>query len=172
MQIRNSESSDVAKIFELYRLGTAYMKSKGQVYWPEFPLELIETEIQEKRQWKILIDGQIACIWATTHSDALIWAEKNSDPAVYIHRIATNPNFRGQNLVRKIVDWADEYAEKNNLSFIRMDTVGYNKGLIKHYTKLGFEFLGTTKLRDTSGLPDHYNQGDVCLFQRQVSTRH
>lgn len=168
MKIKNSDFNDVTKIFELYRIATEYMKSKNQVSWPEFPKALIDKEIEEKRQWKILIDGKIACIWATTLNDELIWGKENNDPSVYIHRIATNPGFRGQNLVKKIVDWADEYGISNNLKFIRMDTVGFNEGLINHYKKLGFDFLGTKRLKNTNGLPNHYNDGEVCLFQREI----
>ncbi len=168
MQIKNSNLKDLTSIFELYRIATAYMKSKKQVAWPEFPTDLIESEILDKRQWKMVIDEQIACIWATTLNDELIWGKENSVPSVYIHRIATDPHFRGQNLVQKIVNWAEEYCITNRLKFIRMDTVGLNEGLIKHYQKHGFDFLGTKKLVNTTGLPAHYNDGDVCLFQREV----
>ena len=169
MEVKNSTLNDVKNIFELYRIATDFMKSKNQVSWPEFPQELIESEIQNKMQWKIETDDQIACIWATTLSDELIWGEKNNTPSLYIHRIATNPNFRGQNLVGKIVAWADTFCRDNDLKFVRMDTVGLNEGLIKHYTKLGFNFLGSNTLKITDGLPDHYKEGPVCLFQRAVN---
>ncbi len=168
MQIENSTLQDLAKIFELYRIATDFMKSKKQVSWPEFSKELIVDEIQNKRQWKITIENQIACIWATTRNDELIWGKDNKEPSIYIHRIATNQDFRGQNLAKNIVNWADEYGVTHDLEYIRMDTVGYNEGLIKHYKKIGFEFLGTKELTDTTGLPDHYNDDVVCLFQREI----
>lgn len=168
MKIENSQLIDVSKIFDLYRIATAYMKSKNQVHWPEFSKELIVNEIEENRQWKLLIDEQIACIWATTLSDELIWGNKNNEPSLYIHRIATNPDFRGQNLVKKIIDWANEFGKNKNLKFIRMDTVGLNKGLIGHYEKLGFQFLGTKELENTNGLPAHYKDGEVCYFQKEI----
>jgi len=168
MEIRNSELSDVNTIFEFYRMATAYMKSQKQVSWPDFPRELIEAEISAKRQWKLIKENQIAGIWATTLEDELIWEKENNDPAVYIHRIATHPDFRGQNLVKHIIDWADKYGVINQLKFIRMDTVGFNEGLIKHYKKMGFDFLGMRKLKNTTGLPDHYNDGEVCFFQREL----
>ncbi|MFK7810009.1 MAG: GNAT family N-acetyltransferase [Saprospiraceae bacterium] len=168
MQIKSSTPTDIKKIFDLYRIATAYMKSKNQVCWPEFPRSLIDKEIEEKRQWKILIDNQIACVWATTLNDELIWGKKNNTPALYIHRIAANPDFRGQNLVQEIVNWADDYCKRNDLKAIRMDTVGYNEGLINHYAKFGFEFLGMRKIEDASGLPGHYGEGEVCLFEREV----
>ena len=168
MKIENSKTEDLSKIVDLYRIATEYMKSKNQVHWPEFPKELILNEIEENRQWKLLIDGQIACIWATTLNDELIWGNKNNDPSMYIHRIATNPAFRGQNLVKKLIDWANEFGKTKSLKYIRMDTVGFNKGLINHYKKLGFQFLGTKKLENTDGLPAHYNDGEVCYFQKEI----
>ncbi len=168
MTIENSEQTDVPKIFDLYRIATNYMKSKNQVYWPEFPKELIINEIEENRQWKLLIDNQIACIWATALDDKLIWGDKNNEPSLYIHRIAASPDFRGQNLVKELILWANEHGKNKNLKYIRMDTVSINKGLIGHYEKLGFNFLGTKELENTDGLPDHYQAGDVCYFQKEI----
>ncbi len=169
MKIKNSELTDVPKIFDFYRIATDYMKSKNQVYWPKFPKELILKEIKENRQWKLLINGEIACIWATTLNDELIWGNKNNEPSLYIHRIATNPIFRGQNLVKNLIDWANEFGKNKNLKHIRMDTVGLNKGLISYYEKLGFEFLGTKEIENTNGLPEHYKDGEVCYFQKEIT---
>lgn len=168
MKILNSNTNDLEKIMELYRIATKFMIKKNQVSWPIFPEKMIIDEINNNKQWKLIIDGEIACIWANTLSDELIWGKTN-DTAVYIHRIATNPNFRGNNLMSKVVDWADNFCINNKLDFIRMDTVGFNKGLIKHYEKLGFDFLGTKELKNTNGLPDHYTKGPVCLFERKIT---
>lgn len=167
MIIKNSELTDVPKIFNLYRIATDYMKSKNQVYWPKFPIELILNEIKENRQWKLLIDEKIACIWATSLNDELIWGNKK-EPSLYIHRIATNPEFRGQNLVARLIEWANTFGKKKDLKFIRMDTVGMNKGLIEHYKKLGFDFLGVKRLEKTDGLPAHYKNGELCYFQKEI----
>jgi GNAT superfamily N-acetyltransferase len=165
MDIENSSSKDIDEIFRIYEIARNFQKTKGAVLWPIFERTLIETEISEKRQWKILIDNQIACVWAITFTDPQIWEERNSDPSIYIHRIATNPNFRGKNLAEAIVKWAKNYAKENNKQFIRMDTVGENKGLISYYEKCGFDFLGLLKLKNTSYLPAHYNNATVSLFE-------
>lgn len=168
MQISNSTINDIDEIFRLYRIATAYMATKNSVRWPEFERSIVETEIKEHHQWKMMEGDTIVCVWATTHSDPLIWEKRNDDPSVYIHRIATNPNYRGENLVLKIVEWAREYAIANNKKFVRLDTVGENKGLIKHYTKCGFNFLGLHKLKQTTGLPAHYENASVSLFELPV----
>lgn len=168
MDIQNSNLTDCSSIFELYDFATAYMQSKNRVAWPEFDRDLILNEIYQRRQLKLLIDGRMACVWATALSDPLIWGLEEITPSLYLHRIATHPDFRGQGLAQQVVDWADGYCRKNSLRYVRLDTVGLNQGLIALYTKLGFEFLGAQELEETDGLPEHYKQGPVCLFQRLV----
>ncbi|MFT5862940.1 MAG: hypothetical protein ACI828_001594 [Flavobacteriales bacterium] len=168
MKIKNSEVEDMDTIFSLYKIATDFQKKKSVVPWPDFDKELIEKEIREKRQWKIVIDGKIACVWATTDTDAQIWLKRNDDPAIYIHRISTNPNFRGQNLVKEIAKWSRVFAKENNKKYVRMDTVGENFGLINHYINCGFDFLGLSQLKETSALPAHYQNATVSLFQIRV----
>ena len=166
MTVKNSTNENIPEIFRLYRLASAYQKSvNAVVVWGEFDASLIEREIAEKRQWKLLIDDKIACVWATTLSDEQIWEERNRDKAIYIHRIATNPAFRGQNFVFKIVEWAKEFGRANGFDYVRLDTVGENEKLIEYYTKAGFAFLGMFDLKDTGGLPAHYRGLPAALFE-------
>lgn len=166
MKIEVSTLNDLDEIFRLYKEATKYQKIKfPENQWPEFSRSLVVNELEEHRQFKIIINEQIACIWAVTFSDAEIWEEKNSDPAIYIHRIATSPLFRGHNFVSKIVGWAGEYAKQHNKEFIRLDTCGHNRKLISHYCNAGFDFLGIKKLSDPTGLPAHYIDADVCYFE-------
>ena len=168
MEIQNSSIEDVDFILELFRSATAYQKERFISHWPEFDREMVESEILENRQWKMIIHGEVVCIWATTFSDPLIWEDKDIDPSVYIHRITTNPNFRGKGLVKKIVEWSKNYATQNGMNFVRMDTVGENHKLIEHYTACGFDFLGLSRLKNTDGLPQHYHNAVVCLFELKL----
>ncbi|VAW11303.1 Acetyltransferase, GNAT family [hydrothermal vent metagenome] len=167
--ITNSTQQDIIEIFRLYELATVFQKIKfPENQWPKFDKGLIATEIKENRQFKYLIDDEIACIWAVTFSDPQIWEDKENDFSIYIHRIATNPDFRGNNFVEKIVEWSKNYAQKHDKRFIRMDTCGKNEGLIRHYSNCGFDFLGIKKLKDTSELPSHYHNADVCFFEIEL----
>jgi ribosomal protein S18 acetylase RimI-like enzyme len=168
MIIENSSIDDLEDIFKFYKIATEFQQTKNSTVWPTFSRELVVSEIENLCQWKIIIDNQIACVWAITFEDPLIWEEKNDDPSIYIHRIATNPAFRGQNLVGKIIKWAVAFAKENNKKFVRLDTVGENIGLINYYQKCGFEFLGLFKLENTNGLPAHYHNATVSLFELEV----
>lgn len=169
MTISNSTLADIPEIFRLYKLATDYQKISfpGNV-WPEFNYDFITKEVLENRQFKIMIDNEIACIWAITYNDAQIWEEKENNDAIYIHRIATNPGFRGKNFVQLIADWSKHFGKKENKRFIRMDTCGQNDRLINHYKNCGFQFLGMKKLKDSSGLQEHYQNAEVCYFEIEL----
>ncbi len=169
MKITNSTMGDIPEIFRLYKCATDYQKVAfpGNV-WPEFDQEIVKNEVLEKRQFKLMIENEIACVWVVTYSDSQIWEESDKDKAIYIHRIATNPNFRGKEFVKQIVVWAKDYATKNNKEYIRLDTCGDNKRLIQYYEKSGFNFLGMKKIKHFSELPAHYKSADVCYFEIKV----
>ena len=166
MKIINSTWVDITEIFRLYAVASEYQKTKKTVVvWPNFDYSLVEIELAEKRQFKLLVKDEVACVWAITFTDEQIWEERNVDAAVYIHRIATNPKFRGQNFIKVIVKWAKEYAQSNGKQYVRLDTLGNNTRLIKHYTNAGFSFLGMFDLKNTDALPVHYQEAPVCLFE-------
>ncbi len=166
MEIQNSTSADIDEIFRLYAIASEYQREKKKVVvWPNFERTLVETEIAENRQFKMMINDEVACLWAITFEDEQIWEERNTDNAIYIHRIATNPKYRGNNFVAKIVTWAIEYAKRKGSDYVRLDTLGNNVRLIAHYTNAGFEFLGMFNLKNTDALPAHYQTAPACLFQ-------
>jgi ribosomal protein S18 acetylase RimI-like enzyme len=168
MTIENSVSKDIDEIFRLYLIATDFQRSKGLVTWPEFDRKMVSDEIDQDRQWKILVNGKIACVWASAFEDPIIWGEKNAQPSLYLHRIATNPEFRGMHMVKRILEWASIHAQLHGKSFIRMDTVGENKKLIAYYQSCGFNFLGLKQLKNTESLPAHYHNAVVSLFEIEL----
>ncbi|HWA40988.1 MAG TPA: hypothetical protein VG712_05205, partial [Gemmatimonadales bacterium] len=60
MEIVRSTTDDIARIFELYEAGTAYQKAMGGKQWRGFERSLIEQEIAEGRQYKLVAEGRTA----------------------------------------------------------------------------------------------------------------
>lgn len=170
MKITNSTLDDIPEIFRLYSLARKYQKNHfpGNV-WPKFDEDFIAAEVIENRQFKLIINGEIAAVWAVTFNDAEIWEEKENNDAIYLQRIATNPDFRGNNYVQIIADWSRDFARQHHKKFVRMDTCGENDRLINHYKKCGFNFLGMKKLKDSSQLQEHYQNADVCFFEIEIT---
>lgn len=168
MKFRNSDGDDFNEIVRLYDLAIEFQKTKFDKSWLPFDRKMINREIAEKRHWKILIEDKIACIYSITFEDPLIWKEKGFDPAIYIHRIVTNPEFRGRRFVPKITEWARGFARSTGKKFVRMDTWGDNQKLIDYYTGCGFEFLGTVTPTKTDEMPKHYEGITLGLFEIQI----
>jgi ribosomal protein S18 acetylase RimI-like enzyme len=166
MEINNCLKSDADNILTLYQAARDLQTQRKMVVWPHFDKSFIEKEIQEQRQWKLVMGETIACNWTITFEDKEIWGERDKDDAIYIHRICTNPNLRGNRYIDSIVEWAKKYAKQLGKQYVRLDTLGNNTKLIKHYTSSGFDFLGMFELTETKNLPSHYqNEPNCCLFE-------
>ena len=168
MKIEPSVHEDIPSILELYRSAADYQRHNGYNVWHEFAPELIANEIAHHRHFKITEGNAIACVFTICYSDPVIWEEKDKDPAVYLHRIATNPAFKGQGMMRLIQKWAAQHALDNKKKFIRMDTWGDNENLKAYYEKCGFDFAGRRVLPDPNPLPAHYWGISLCLFEINV----
>jgi GNAT superfamily N-acetyltransferase len=168
MEIINCSLEDIDEICRLYDIATAYQKERKSVHWPEFSREMLISEIREKRHWKITEKGIITGIWVSAVSDPQIWEERNGDAAIYIHRIAVNPEFRGNMIGRKIVEWAGKHGTEHGKTFLRLDTAGRNQKLISYYGSCGFRLVEIRRLKDFSGLPEHYHNAEICLFELKL----
>jgi ribosomal protein S18 acetylase RimI-like enzyme len=168
MTFKPSTINDIDEIFKFYDLAIEFQKTKFNKQWQGFDRDLVTKEISENRQWKVIINDEIACIFAITFEDKSIWKEKNSDKAVYFHRIVTHPKFRGHHFVKRIIEWGMSFAKEKKLDFLRMDTWGDNDSLIAYYQKCGFDFLGIITT-DYADLPKHYEGITLSLFEIKVN---
>jgi len=165
MQIINSTDDDLLAIFNLYKAATAFQKTVFYKHWQGFEESLIIKEISEGRQFKIMIDDTIVCIFAIAFNDETIWGKMDESPSVYIHRIVTHPNYRGNNYVKTIMEWAINFGSVNGKQFVRMDTWGDNQKLIDYYQKCGFTFIGLSDKITNDSLPAHYQGIQLSLFE-------
>jgi len=168
MEISKTTLQDIDAVFGIYEQATSYQKTVNNKSWRGFERALIEKEIEENRHFIIKEEDEIACTFVITFNDLIIWKEASKDPAIYLHRIATNPKFRGQSYVKKIVAWAKNYAKENAKSNIRLDTHSGNERINKYYTSCGFDYKGISTIEWTNELPEHYKEGSFSLFEIEV----
>jgi len=169
MKFENVVAEDIETVFELYDKAIAFQKTVFDKTWLGFDAEFVNREIEEYRLWKIVEDRQIACIYSVTYADPVIWGEDSHKSAMYIHRIVTNPDFRGRGYVRSITDWAKMHANENQLRYVRMDTWGDNRKLIDYYKDCGFKYLGETTPEPSDKMPKHYDGISLSLFEIDLS---
>jgi ribosomal protein S18 acetylase RimI-like enzyme len=165
MKIQNTVIADLDIVLQRYRDAIDYQRKHGYNLWPEFDRQMITKEILEGRHWKMTEDEQVACVFSVVYSDPVIWKEKDLDDAIYLHRIATNPEFKGRNFISRIVQWSKEHARENKRQYIRMDTWGDNENLSNYYIRAGFKFLKKQHITKDENLPPHYWGIYLNLFE-------
>ena len=75
-----STLDDLPAIQQRYAEATALQASKDMTQWPVIEEETILTELGEERQWKLLIEGEMACVWVVAYEDPMIWGERAVHP--------------------------------------------------------------------------------------------
>lgn len=168
LRIENSLPADLELIFRVFDAAIAYQAKNGYELWPRFSASMILEEISEKRHWKVLEENRIVGIFSVMYNDPIIWLERDADPAVYLHRIAVSPDFKGRGLMLIIREWAKQHALQQRKTYIRMDTWGTNENLQKYYERCGFDYLGKQHLPETDHGPAHYGGSFLSLFQLSV----
>ncbi len=168
MEIINSSLQDIETIFSLFDAAIAYQKRNGYHLWPQFKREMIETEIKEKRHWKLTENGKIVCVFSIIYNDPNIWGDMDKEPAVYLHRIAVNTEFKGKQMIVLIKDWAMVHAKEMNKKYLRMDTWGTNENMRNYYIKHGFNYIGQRHLCESENASENYCGSVVSLFQNEV----
>lgn len=164
MKITPCTLEDTDAILELYAAASALQTSKKVVEWPVFTKAFVENEIREGKQFKLVVNNEIASNWSVFFSDKEIWGERDNGDSIYIHRICTHPKHRGNNYMKTIIDWCRQYAIEKGLEYVRLDTLGNNVRLIDLYQSVGFTFLGILRLDNVEGLPQHYQREPNCAM--------
>jgi ribosomal protein S18 acetylase RimI-like enzyme len=170
MIITLSTKDDLAEIRDLFHSAIEYQKLKFGKHWHGMNEEKLLAEIGDNLHWKVMEDEQIAAFFSIAFTDPLIWDERDADPAIYLHRIVTNPEFRGRGFVTVITDWAEAYGREAGKTFIRLDTDRDNDRLNAYYQQCGYTYCGIKTFHDTDNplIPKHYFGSGLSLYEKRI----
>lgn len=155
-------------ICHLFEEAILYQKRKGFPVWNGYDKEVLLTDIEKKSQFKIIKNNAIVCVFSICMSDPIIWREKENGDAIYLHRIVVNPQNKGQKQFVKILHWAIDFAQNNDLRYIRMDTWGDNPSIINYYQSFGFKFIENFTTPSTSNLPIQHRNLYLALLEYEI----
>jgi hypothetical protein len=167
MQITVCTKEDKEAILALYEDAFAYQKILADEVYQEFDPAFIEPEIKEGRQWKIVVEDEVACVFAISFDEIIIWKDKSKDQAIYLHRIATSPLFRGNSFLKYIVAWSAIYARQKGKKFLRMHAANSNPKLHGYFMSCGFDHLVGANSDNGVNLSAHREE-QWTLFQMVV----
>src|SRR5687768_4898398 len=97
-RVKNTEPSDLPFIFELFDHFIKYQEKNDYPVWRDYDQGAIIKDIENKNQYKIIIDSTIAIVFSVCYTDKVIWRDLDRADSIYLHRIVVNPVFKGQKL--------------------------------------------------------------------------
>jgi len=169
IRIINTTTADLETVYSLFDAAIAYQKSNGFIVWKGYDKAVLQTDVADGRQYKILEGETLLCVFTVCYEDHIIWGSREDGNALYLHRAVINPNRRGENLFQHVLDWALMDAQRRGLDFIRMDTWADNQHLVNYYTRFGFEILEYLKTPESDELPEQHKGLDIVLLQLELS---
>ena len=168
-KIEHTTLNDLEFIYELFDQSVQYQESKGYPTWKNYDKSAIKRDVENHNQYKILIASQIAIVFSVCYVDKIIWREKETGNALYLHRIVVNPEFKGKKLFGQILDWSIIHAKQKGLNFIRMDTWANNLVIVDYYKGYGFSFIENYTTPDSPDLPLHNRKLALALLELRIT---
>jgi hypothetical protein len=91
-----------------------------------------------------VLAGTVILLQRPSAWDQDLWGDEGHEEAVYLHRLAINRDFGGTGLGAGIMRWAESGIRFPGKDRIRLDCIADNAVLNGFYSRLGYEFMGTT----------------------------
>ena len=167
-KVENTTPADLQFVYDLFDLSIIYQEKKGYPVWKNYDKSALVNDVNNKNQYKIVIDDQIAMVYSVCYSDKILWRQMENGDAIYLHRIVVNPQFKGQRMFGIILEWAIQYAKSKGFKFIRMDTWADDPNIINYYKGFGFYFIEDFNTPDIPELPVHNRNIPLALLEYRV----
>ncbi|WP_456422587.1 GNAT family N-acetyltransferase [Lutibacter sp.] len=157
--IKKALISDLEPLYSITKSCAKQMIENGIFQWSEdYPSKkILQKDIDLQQIWKLEEQGTIIGIIVLTEIEDheykdVKWLTKNTNN-LYIHRLAIKPEFQRKGYAQKLMNFAENYALKNNYSSIRLDTFSKNKRNQKFYKKRNYKKLETIYFYNQSKFP-------------------
>jgi len=159
--IRRAEETDLPTLKEITDACAADMKKRGIFQWNEtYPnIAVFKKDLEDETLYVYAFQNSVVgCIMFSEEKEVLYnqiqWLtpdEKN----LYVHRLAVHPHYQKQGIGRKLMAFAEAYAEKNQYTSLRLDTFSKNQRNIRFYTARDYKKLGDVYFLKQSNDPFH-----------------
>ena len=151
MRIRHATQKDISALVEMVGRVVPLMRAAGNMQWDEsYPnAEVFGHDIEREQLWVAEINGNIAGVVAITTDSEPDYIQADWDtaePALVVHRLAVDPEFRGVGVARALMQQAEIVATAQGISAIRVDTNIENQATQRLFPNLGYRFAGEISL--------------------------
>ena len=151
---RKAGTTDIPEIWAILQQAIIRRKNDGSNQWQDgYPNpEVIKKDI-EKGYGYVLTEAEKTigyCAILINDEPEYLKIEGNwltNTDFVVFHRVAISENYLGKNLSKKIIEYIEDFARKNNILSLKADTNHDNFAMMKIFEKSGFTFCGIVHFR-------------------------
>ena len=157
--IRRGVHEDLMRILEITKNCAVKMDAMGIYQWNEnYPNRNAFIDDIKNNELLVFTKGAllVGCIALCTKMDDVYkdvkWLTKDVK-SLYVHRLAVDPQFQKKGIGKKLMDYAEDFAKKNNFISIRLDTFSKNKNNMRFYERRGYKRLEEVFFPEQSKFP-------------------
>ena len=151
---RKADATDISEIWAILQEAIIRRKNDGSNQWQDgYPnSEVVKNDI-EKGYGYVLTEGKNIigyCAVVVNYEPEYLKIEGKwltDSKFVVIHRLALSGNYLGKNLSKMIIEFVADFAIKNSIYSIKVDTNHDNIPMMKIFEKSGFSFCGIVHFR-------------------------
>ena len=150
--IRQAIEADITAVMKIIQETIAEMRSYGNTQWDEnYPREKdFLNDIHRGDLYIIEREDEVAgfaCVNTIEPNEynGLPWSRQQ--PAIVIHRMAVDPSRRRSGLGTALMQFAEEYALKKQISYLKTDTYSINTKMNALFSKCGYKLVGEMRFR-------------------------
>ena len=157
--IRRGVHEDLTPILEITKNCAVKMDAMGIYQWNEnYPNRNAFINDIKNNELLVFTKGAllVGCIALCTKMDDVYkdvkWLTKDVK-SLYVHRLAVDPQFQKKGIGKKLMDYAEDFAKKNNFISVRLDTFSKNKNNMRFYERRGYKRLEKVFFPEQSRFP-------------------
>lgn len=142
------------EILSLTRACGKHMRDNGINQWDEnYPdRESLINDLNSQTLYTYMEDAKVLGIVVLNEKQddeykEITWSTSENDRNLVVHRLAVLPEYQGQGIARKLMDFSEEFARYKGYTAIRLDTFSQNQRNQKFYLKRGYTDLGSVFLK-------------------------
>ncbi|KAL4886447.1 hypothetical protein BJY04DRAFT_213213 [Aspergillus karnatakaensis] len=146
--MRQAEPSDLDTVLSLLENRVTWLHEKGTAQWQTSIFhQRLASIISRGETWLLLDEAQtpvqaVGTVTVQTEGDPGFWyTHELQTPALYISKMATRVDRRGEGLGRLIVSWCSDFAARRGMVAVRWDAWRTNSKLHDYYVGIGARFL-------------------------------
>lgn len=148
MDIRKGTKEDLKKIMDIVQQTVNIMESEGNDQWNRtYPQDQdFLADIEAGNLYTAIFDGKVAGSITVDQTQAEEYKNaswRKDEPCFVFHRLAVDPEIRGEGIASKLILFAEEHAVNKGIPYMRTDTYSLNTKAQRLFEKNGYVIAGT-----------------------------